>query len=733
MNRARRLLLALIVVPVIAVTLVVPLALAVVVGPGTAGFAQVADKPLLTITGQTGWVAPTGVFQIQLATGTVPDGAKVVARIYSPITTSAQLATTGRGEGLGSPIQPSVAVPVSDAPRDAAGNLSLSYPIISTGDLPPYGFRVGPYGVYPMSFGILDADGQETGRVMTHLIHLQPQSVDRAALTVALVVPVHAPVAHQPTGEVTLDAAEAADLQALIAELNRRPAVPVTVAPTPETIDAMAEYDRTVGTRQPARSLSDAVGTGRQVVNGTYVDVDRGAWVSQGLGGALDGQFEAGADSLQAQLGTSPDRSTLLVDATTTPEVLTQRLQQGPVNAVVPSDLLQPLTGRNNTATPTQTFDLVDSTDARLPAVASDTTLTRRLTEGDNPTLAAHEVLAEIALRSFPGGIPQPCNLPSNSSTVCRRGLALTLPTDAAQARPAVAVFLDAFADRDGSGSTTTTTAGNPVVVPATVNDLMAGVDQASASFRTRSGGGAVLARELVDTTPASLGSYPSDLQSTNVMIAGYRSMVLPTDPKGSAIAASVEQVGLSSGAVEFDEATRGTYLEGARALVDAQTTAVSAPNQVTITLTSSQAQIPVTMENALDYPVRVTLRVSSAKLEFPNGDDLQTIELPPSQPTRVEIAVRTRASGSFPMEATISSADRALTLATTRFTVRSTAVSGVGLALTIVAGLFLVLWWARHFRNARRAKRLIGSSHPVLGGGFPRGDAGDAAPDSTA
>jgi hypothetical protein len=55
--------------------------------------------------------------------------------------------------------------------------------------------------------------------------------------------------------------------------------------------------------------------------------------------------------------------------------------------------------------------------------------------------------------------------------------------------------------------------------------------------------------------------------------------------------------------------------------------------------------------------------------------------------------------------------------VAVTRFTVRSTAVSGVGLALTIAAGLFLALWWARHFRNARRDKKLVGSSHPVLRG----------------
>ena len=48
-------------------------------------------------------------------------------------------------------------------------------------------------------------------------------------------------------------------------------------------------------------------------------------------------------------------------------------------------------------------------------------------------------------------------------------------------------------------------------------------------------------------------------------------------------------------------------------------------------------------------------------------------------------------------------------------FNVRSTAVSGVGLVLTIAAGLFLLIWWGRHFRRTRRDKRLIASDHPSM------------------
>ena len=37
------------------------------------------------------------------------------------------------------------------------------------------------------------------------------------------------------------------------------------------------------------------------------------------------------------------------------------------------------------------------------------------------------------------------------------------------------------------------------------------------------------------------------------------------------------------------------------------------------------------------------------------------------------------------------------------RYTVRSTVFSGVGVFLTIGAGLFLAIWWVTHWRRSRR------------------------------
>ena len=52
-----------------------------------------------------------------------------------------------------------------------------------------------------------------------------------------------------------------------------------------------------------------------------------------------------------------------------------------------------------------------------------------------------------------------------------------------------------------------------------------------------------------------------------------------------------------------------------------------------------------------------------------------------------------------------MTSPDGTLPIATERLTVRSTAVSGVGVVLSIGAGLFLAGWWIHHVRSERRLK----------------------------
>ena len=75
---------------------------------------------------------------------------------------------------------------------------------------------------------------------------------------------------------------------------------------------------------------------------------------------------------------------------------------------------------------------------------------------------------------------------------------------------------------------------------------------------------------------------------------------------------------------------------------------------------------------------------------------------------TTQAIPVKARTSGAFQLTVRLRSPDGQLSLGATRFTVTSTVASGVGLLLSIGAGLFLALWWGSHWRTVRRARRLV-------------------------
>jgi hypothetical protein len=409
---------------------------------------------------------------------------------------------------------------------------------------------------------------------------------------------------------------------------------------------------------------------------------------------------------------------------------------------VVPSGRLEASSRSSSNTTVTQTFDLTSSNDDEIRAVAADDDMAARLVAGDDRVLAAHEVVASLSLLALSpatGG----CVV---DAAQCSRGLALRLPESAAEAQIPLSVLLDAFADRNGTGVAPATSGpGQAIVSPMTVDNLFKVVDPASESGRTRPDV-PVLRRELTPTDPPSLGSYPAALRSTQARVDGFRSMVeipagsdggtptgtTPTVSSGAELAGSLDQITLSSGSVSFDEGTRQDYLDGADALIDDQLAQITTEEQTIVTLTSRDGAIPLTINNGLDYPVRVRVTLESDKLEFPDGRVIDPVLLPPRVPTRVDVPVRARASGAFKLEATITSpgtpAALGLRITSGQFNVRSTAVSGVGLVLTIAAGLFLLLWWGRHFRKTRRDKRLIASDHPSTRAAASGEAAGSAA-----
>ncbi len=673
----------------------------------------------IQLVDQSPWVGPTGTFELKI-NAAPPADSRVVATIYEPISTRTQLANGAKGQGLGLRVE-SVTVPSAAVTRTSDGALQLDFPVVPNGTTPTYGFRLSNPGVYPFSLSIVATDGTTVARLLTQMIRLPSASSKTTPVSLALVVPYAASIGHRPDRDATVAPDELADLTTTTATLARYSTVPISMAPSPETLDSMAAHDRTQDTHKVA-DLSAAI-AGRPVIASTYVPVDSGAWIAHDLTDGYNRQLVAGRRTATDLLQSTVATNAMVADGTVTPEVLSNEVDQGVTQVVVPSNRLAATTRRTDPNTPlTQWFDLASSRTDRLQAVASDSGLATMLTAGSEPVLAAHEVLAALALIAFDHSGSQACI--RQPAQPCRRGVALQLPTDAARAEPALGVLLAALSDPTAVGTVAglptgaapvqAPASGAALLTPVAVPSLFQTVDPAAESGQTSTDGPHQL-RRLEPEAVASLGAYPAEFHAATHDTDAFLTMVTGTGSNtGIDLVTSWNQLTLSSGAVGLSSAQRTAFLDTVNTDLQHQLSQITAPTQQTVTLTSATGRIPFSISNALDYPVRVTLNFQSAKLTFVNGEH-QTIILAAGRPTYPPIPVRSRASGAFPMQVTITSPAGGLTITQTKFDVRSTAVSEIGLVLTIAAGLFLLLWWARHFRNTRRQRRLVESNHPAL------------------
>ena len=123
-----------------------------------------------------------------------------------------------------------------------------------------------------------------------------------------------------------------------------------------------------------------------------------------------------------------------------------------------------------------------------------------------------------------------------------------------------------------------------------------------------------------------------------------------------------------------------------------------------TVTFTAQRAAIPVTVLSGSPYPVTVVVTLTSDKFTFPDGNSRQLVLDRPT--TSVRVTAQARTSGDrLPIDVTLHTPDGQLVLAHAVLTVQSTAISFVGVALTVLAGAVLLAWWVRTWLRARRAR----------------------------
>ena len=334
----------------------------------------------------------------------------------------------------------------------------------------------------------------------------------------------------------------------------------------------------------------------------------------------------------------------------------------------------------------TRTFTVRDGEGTPMPAMTTDGTLGLELVSSDQPALAANRVLADLSV----------LHLDENERG---RGVVLAVPTGALTPE-ALGPVLEglAVAAEPPPGAA-------PTLTPVTLDGLFAEVESSGAPD-----GDATLEREWRWEEPVDLGPLPAAIDQHDARLRSYRTM-LPGGTDDTAVL--VRRLLLGAAHRDISGSLRQELLDRSDELITARTTGIDAPPQGAVTLTASEGSIPIVLENGLDEVMRVRLELTAEKLEFPDGAE-QEVDLQPGT-NRVEVRVRARASGAFPVDVGVTSPDGALALGDTRVQVRSTAVSGLGLLLAVAAGGFLALWWARNLRSARRKQRLVASTHPTV------------------
>jgi hypothetical protein len=618
----------------------------------------------LRLVGQTTWLAEDQPFSLAFSsTVELPTDGTVELTLYGAVTSRATLNRGDRDPTLLGDVRDTVSVAAAIVPRGDDGNYRLR---VQTDGTSP-SLSVDDPGVYPLQIAIAGADGVAGRPMLTFLVRVDDDARETPLLT-ALVLPLHAAPAFGPEGDPVLSDRARRIFQVRSALLEHHRDVPLSVVPTPETLDTLAAADTDL-LADVREALED-----RHVIAGPYVRIDLAAFAAaRDLATPLIDQFAAGRRTLRRILRQPLDQRTWAGTGNPTSPALDALDTVG-----VDRGLFRQESIAGGAAPITEPVLITGDEGQRFAAVLADPNLRTDANGTADPILMAHRALADLALLASP---PEEGGLATDSGDA---GVAIELPAN----RPLPAPYLDTLLKglhRRGP------------LRPVTLAGLLQNDPTGE--------GGAEPGPEVegIPVTSQDLTNYSRNLAITQASLTGYTSFAGRRDPT----AAELRRRLLVSGSIDLTENQRSGYLRSVNDVIANRTSLVDISDDETITLTSREGDIPITIQNDTGGPVEVRLGFDSDnRLAFPDGIR-RRVQLEEGV-NRIEVPVVARTSGAFPLRITATSPDGILVVSRARITVRSTVVSGVGVVLSVGALLVLAAWWISHWRSTRRNRRLV-------------------------
>jgi hypothetical protein len=686
-----------------------------------AGASSAAGSPSssgsLILNYQSPWVTPDQPFDVKLRTGSGSPPSSdlgLSVAVYGCLTSVSSFDQAATASSpTGSPIARTTSpLPWASLHPDASGvdasfavsTASSASTTISTPN-PTIAIHAGgsscQEGVFPVRLQLENTNsGASIASLTTFMVYVTAPATQK--LRFAMVVPVSTaiPPAPQPPASSLLvnpltsltrpSSATLAGINQLVAAMSSSPnaSVPVTVAASAQTLqDLPPATTGPNGTHPTAVNalavLSDTPGT-HQFAPTPYTPVDASALVDSGLG-----------TELVAQLGRGSELLTLdgIVHSTTPPapggsapwitndglddNTLAQLAAVGYNQLILPPADVSSSPVNGSGAEP---FTINSTHGSSFEAITSNADLATRMTAhpGD-PVLAASQLLGELAQIYF--------EYPNLSSA---RAVVAVPPTGVTPNPSMISTLL-------------TDLSNNPFVQGVTTADLFQTLSTPAACH-----GGCKLTSSSSSGSSTNSGLPAGTIRNQRARIAGLASAIAPSSSFATTLPRQLGDLVLASESEALKPSQQSSVLHNASAAVNAQLGQFSLSGDQSITLTSRNGQIPVSIASLAPYPATGTLTITSDELLFANGT--RRVSLPNTTLTKATnnfpIPVQARTSGEFKLEITYSSPSGGMVITSGVINVRSTATSVVGVVLSLGAVAVLAAWWTRTTFRRRKRRR---------------------------
>jgi len=628
--------------PLVVTTVIVTVAIADAALFAPAASGQFINR--LDLVGQTIYVGDEEVtLDIQLPS--VTEERQLEIRIHGPYNDPTNLAEAFMNPPVGDAISLFTVQQLDERTIGPDGIISVTVPDEEVGLL----IRRDP-GVLLIVVDLVDTDGVIDTLVTGVIVEDETRG---GAIDFAFVADARSPLAHRADGSIDIDpAAVVARVEAAVDEAPGS----VLVQFNPETLSALA--DPSVGRGLVAIDRIRQVLDGHALDTRSWVDIDEEGWRRAGETERVFGQYAKGRTMIETFLGRTADEIQWL-DTTAGPSTLELLRSVGITAGIVEPEQLTRIDLDRADRRPVQTRD---ANGVAFTVMPIDREFEKTLT-GSDPELVAMQHFLVLLLEARSIGTD--------------RGIVLDLAK-------VEAGFLDSLlqlvATTDRLGITT-------------VKDLL---DRPPA----RDAFGGLLRVDLLPGEPSDVSAGASDIRLTESTLGSFVAMVAPEDgpisPLRTGLAASM--------AAELDEVSRRAYTDAVFSTVVDGTSNFAVLESERITLATRRADLQLVINNEQLVPINVIVRLTSEKLRLVGGAEL-VLTLDPGQ-TEILIPVESVSSGDARILVSVTSPDGVLDLATGSIDVRSTAISGLGLIVSVVSLSILLTWWARTILRLRRNRR---------------------------